>query len=41
MDPEIGFAPSQINLRARDGAYLLTFFGFGGTCTSYVITKNS
>lgn len=40
VDPEIGFAPSQVNLPARDGAYLFTFFGFGGTCTSYVITKN-
>ncbi len=38
-DPEIGFAPSQENLPAADGAYLFTFFGFGGTCTSYVITK--
>jgi 3-oxoacyl-[acyl-carrier-protein] synthase I len=39
MDPEIGFAPSQANLPAGDGAYLFTFFGFGGTCTSYVIIK--
>jgi 3-oxoacyl-(acyl-carrier-protein) synthase len=39
IDPEIGFAPSQENLEARDGAYLLTFFGFGGTCTSYLIIK--
>ncbi|MFO7570613.1 MAG: beta-ketoacyl synthase N-terminal-like domain-containing protein [Smithellaceae bacterium] len=40
VDPDIGFAPSQVNLPAKDGAYLFTFFGFGGTCTSYVITKN-
>ena len=39
VDPEIGFAPSQVNLPARDGAYLFTFFGFGGTCTSYIINK--
>lgn len=39
IDPEIGFAPSQINVPARDGAYLFTFFGFGGTCTSYLIIK--
>lgn len=39
MDPEIGFAPSQVNLPAKDGAYLFTFFGFGGTCTSYIINK--
>ena len=39
MDPEIGFAPSQQNIAARDGAYLFTFFGFGGTCTSYLIIK--
>jgi 3-oxoacyl-(acyl-carrier-protein) synthase len=40
VDPEIGFAPSQVNIPATDGAYLFTFFGFGATCTSYVITKN-
>jgi 3-oxoacyl-(acyl-carrier-protein) synthase len=40
VDPDIGFTPSQVNLPAKDGAYLFTFFGFGGTCTSYVITKN-
>jgi 3-oxoacyl-(acyl-carrier-protein) synthase len=39
LDPEIGFEPSQVNLPARDGAYLFTFFGFGGTCTSYIINK--
>ena len=39
VDPEIGFAPSQVNLPAADGAYLFTFFGFGGTCTSYLIKK--
>lgn len=39
IDPEIGFAPSQENIKARDGAYLFTFFGFGGTCTSYLIVK--
>jgi len=39
MDPEIGFAPSQVNRPAPAGAYLFTFFGFGGTCTSYVIMK--
>jgi len=40
IDPEIGFAPSQVNIPARDGAYLFTFFGFGATCTSYIIIKN-
>jgi 3-oxoacyl-(acyl-carrier-protein) synthase len=40
IDPEIGFAPSQVNIPVEDGAYLFTFFGFGGTCTSYIITKN-
>lgn len=39
IDPEIGFIPSQVNLSADNGAYLFTFFGFGGTCTSYLITK--
>jgi 3-oxoacyl-(acyl-carrier-protein) synthase len=39
IDPEIGFAPSQNNIEARDGAYLFTFFGFGGTCSSYLIIK--
>ena len=39
MDPEIGFVPSQVNLPANNGAYLFTFFGFGGTCTSYIISK--
>ena len=39
IDPEIGFAPSQVNTPAHDGAYLFTFFGFGGTCTSYMIIK--
>jgi 3-oxoacyl-(acyl-carrier-protein) synthase len=39
IDPEIGFAPSQKNIAARDGAYLFTFFGFGGTCSSYLIIK--
>lgn len=37
VDPEIGFAPSQVNIPAAKGAYLFTFFGFGGTCTSYII----
>ena len=40
IDPELGFAPSQVNIPASDGAYLFTFFGFGGTCTSYIIIKN-
>lgn len=39
IDPDIGFAPSQKNIAARDGAYLFTFFGFGGTCSSYLIIK--
>jgi len=39
VDPEIGFAPSLENRQAPDGAYLFAFFGFGGTCTSYIITK--
>jgi len=39
IDPELGFAPSQINIPAVDGAYLFTYFGFGGTCTSYIIIK--
>lgn len=39
IDPEIGFAPSQKNIEARAGAYLFTFFGFGGTCSSYLIVK--
>ncbi len=38
-DPDIGFAPLQENIPARDGAYLFTFFGFGGTCSSYLIIK--
>ena len=40
IDPELGFAPSQVNIPALAGAYLCTFFGFGGTCTSYIIIKN-
>jgi 3-oxoacyl-(acyl-carrier-protein) synthase len=39
VDPEIGFVPSQVNIPATDGPYLFTFFGFGGTCTSYIIIK--
>ena len=39
IDPEIGFIPSQVNTPAACGAYLFTFFGFGGTCTSYLIIK--
>ncbi len=39
IDPDIGFVPSQENLPAPKGAYLFTFFGFGATCTSYVIRK--
>lgn len=39
IDPDIGFAPSQENMAAREGAYLFTFFGFGGTCSSYLIIK--
>jgi 3-oxoacyl-(acyl-carrier-protein) synthase len=39
IDPEIGFAPSQVNIKAREGVYLFTYFGFGGTCTSYLIIK--
>jgi len=39
IDPEIGFAPSQENIKASDGAFLFTYFGFGGTCTSYAIIK--
>lgn len=39
MDPDIGFSPSQQNLPAPRGAYLFNFFGFGATCTSYVIEK--
>lgn len=39
IDPDIGFTPSQNNIEARDGAYLFTYFGFGGTCTSYLIIK--
>jgi 3-oxoacyl-(acyl-carrier-protein) synthase len=39
VDPEIGFIPSQKNLPVGNGAYLFTFFGFGGTCTSYIIIK--
>ena len=29
IDPELGFAPSQINIPAPSGAYLFTYFGFG------------
>jgi 3-oxoacyl-(acyl-carrier-protein) synthase len=39
IDPDLGFAPSQANIPAKDGAYLFTFFGFGGTCTSYIVIK--
>ena len=39
IDPELGFAPSQINIPAPSGAYLFTYFGFGGTCTSYLIIR--
>ncbi len=39
VDPEIGFLPAQVNTPADDGAYLFTYFGFGGTCTSYLIIK--
>jgi 3-oxoacyl-(acyl-carrier-protein) synthase len=39
VDPEIGFAPSQVNRPAPSGAYLFNFFGFGATCTSYIIQK--
>jgi len=40
VDSEIGFIPSQVNTPATAGAYLFTFFGFGGTCTSYLVIKN-
>jgi len=39
IDPDLGFAPSQVNRPAPKGSYLFTFFGFGGTCTSYIIQK--
>lgn len=39
LDEEIGFAPAVQNNPAPNGAYLCTFFGFGGTCTSYLIIK--
>jgi 3-oxoacyl-[acyl-carrier-protein] synthase I len=39
VDPEIGFQPSPVNTPATDGAYLFTYFGFGGTCTSYLVIK--
>ncbi len=39
VDPEIGFAPALQKNPAPNGAYLCTFFGFGGTCTSYLISK--
>ena len=39
IDPEIGFAPAQVNTPGGNGAYLFEFFGFGGTCTSYLIIK--
>jgi 3-oxoacyl-(acyl-carrier-protein) synthase len=38
-DPEIGFTPALKNNLAPNGAYLFTYFGFGGTCTSYLIVK--
>ncbi|MEN6624139.1 MAG: beta-ketoacyl synthase N-terminal-like domain-containing protein [Smithella sp.] len=39
IDPEIGFIPAGTNNPAECGAYLFTFFGFGGTCTGYLIIK--
>lgn len=39
IDPEIGFMPAINNIHAGNGAYLFTFFGFGGTCTSYLVIK--
>lgn len=39
IDPEIGFRPADTNTPAGRGAYLFTFFGFGGTCTGYLIIK--
>lgn len=39
LDPEIGFSPAQVNTPAVNGAYLFTYFGFGGTCTSYLVIK--
>jgi len=39
VDPQIGFAPALENKPATNGAYLCTFFGFGATCTSYLIVK--
>lgn len=39
IDPEIGFAPSQAGIPASCGAYLFTFFGFGGACTGYLVIK--
>lgn len=40
IDPDIGFAPSQANRQAPAGSYLFTYFGFGATCTSYIIQKH-
>ncbi|MGD0021539.1 MAG: beta-ketoacyl synthase N-terminal-like domain-containing protein [Smithellaceae bacterium] len=38
-DPEIGFTPALKNNPAPNGVYLCSYFGFGGTCTSYLIIK--
>ena len=41
LDPEIGFQPSPANTGRFPGVVRIffTFFGFGGTCTSYLIIK--
>ena len=39
-DPELGLRPTECNVPAPEGDYLLNYFGFGGNNTSLVLTRS-
>lgn len=39
-DPELGLVPTREAREAKDGAYLLNYFGFGGNNTSLVLERS-
>jgi 3-oxoacyl-(acyl-carrier-protein) synthase len=39
VDEEINARPITENLTIREGNFMLNFFGFGGNCTSYIISN--
>ena len=40
-DEEIGITPITKNLSIREGSFMLNYFGFGGNCTSLVVSNRS